>query len=68
MTDYYGSDIRMISDKLLKRGLIDYVGSDIHNISHVRALNNTYPGKNFKIKINCLNELKEAISSNSYFF
>jgi len=32
---YYGPDVTKISDKLLKAGFIDYVGSDIHHKQHI---------------------------------
>ena len=32
---YYGSDVANASDKLLKSGFIDFVGSDIHHKQHI---------------------------------
>ena len=59
-TGYYGKDILKISDKLLGKGYIDFVGSDIHNIQHINCFNR-------KIKINNLKNLKKAINNNFIF-
>ena len=45
ITGYYGKEVLKISEKLIKNNLIDFVGSDIHNINHIYQF-----GK--KIKIN----------------
>ena len=57
-TGYYGKDISTICNKLLKNNLVDFVGSDIHNFSHI---------KHFKDKINIseIKKLETAISNNS---
>lgn len=60
VTDYYGKDIRKFSDYLLKNNFIDFVGSDIHNLKHLREFEN-------KVKAYELNKLKKSIDSNSYF-
>ena len=66
-TDYYGDDIRKISDKLLKEGYIDYLGSDVHNTRHINALNNKYPHKDFRLKIKNLKEFEDTAASNCLF-
>ena len=57
---YYGDDVVRISEKLLKNGMIDYVGSDIHNINHVNALSR-------KLQIKNIEKLNKAIISNFEF-
>ena len=59
-TDYYGRDISRNADLLLKNNIIDYVGSDIHNIRHI---------KNFeeKITIKELEKLQMAMKNNKRF-
>ena len=57
---YYGEDIVRASEKLLKNGMIDYVGSDIHNINHFNALS-----RNLQIKN--IDKLNKAIISNFEF-
>ena len=37
-TGYYGSHVAKISNSLLKEGLIDFVGSDVHHTRHLDAL------------------------------
>ena len=57
---YYGDDVVRVSEKLLKNGMIDYVGSDIHNINHVNALSR-------KLQIKNIERLNKAIISNFEF-
>ena len=59
--DYYGNDVRKISDKLLKNNMIDYVGTDIHTKEHISSI------KNSILKISEISKLKEAIENNSKF-
>ena len=61
LTGYYGKDILKVSNYLLKNNLIDFVGSDIHNISHIKEFSN-------KIRINQINKIEEAINRNNLFF
>ena len=59
-TDYYGSSVRKNLDMLLKSELLDFVGSDVHNTSHLIA---------FEKKISCKNTqaLKRVIENNNQF-
>ncbi len=59
-TGYYGNDISAFCDELLKNNLIDFTGSDIHNIHQVNCFSK-------KIKIKELNKLEEALENNQYF-
>ena len=59
-TGYYGPDILKIADKLLKEDLINYVGSDIHHLNHVKFFNK-------KVSIKNIDKLKEAINNNLNF-
>lgn len=38
LTNYYGKTVNNISEKLIYRDLIDYIGSDIHNLHHIEAI------------------------------
>ena len=60
VTGYYGKKILSISEKLLKNNLIDYVGSDIHNLNHCNQFKNKVVFKNLK-------DLEKAINSNKFF-
>lgn len=42
---YYGREVQLLCDKLLKMNLIDYAASDIHNINQIK-----YFEKNLKIR------------------
>jgi protein-tyrosine phosphatase len=57
---YYGDEIAKIADKLLKNGLYDYVGSDVHHFNHIAAFDQ-------KVKVKDLIPLKEVISNNQFF-
>ena len=60
ITGYYGMDVLKISEKLLEKGYINFVGSDIHNIQHINGFSR-------KIKINNLKNLEKAINNNFIF-
>lgn len=36
--DYYGKEVSKVAIKLLEEGMIDFIGSDAHNMDHLRAL------------------------------
>jgi len=38
LSEYYGKDIQKVALKLLDKNLIDFVGSDVHNIKQLKAL------------------------------
>lgn len=57
---YYGEGVTKIAEKLLKKGLYDFVGSDVHHENHVAAFNE-------KVKLKDLNSLKDSISNNQFF-
>ena len=57
---YYGLGIRKIAEQLLKKGMYDYVGSDVHHHQHIAAFNQP-------VYLKDLAPLKEAISNNEFF-
>ena len=59
-TGYYGDHIKAITDKLIEKNLIDFVGSDIHSLIHVKAFERKVLIKNHKI-------LKKIIENNDFF-
>lgn len=60
VVDYYGVGITKIAEKLLKKGMYDFVGSDVHHYNHIEAFKE-------KVKVKDLNPLKEVISNNLFF-
>lgn len=40
-SESYGSDVQKISEKLLKDGIIDFIGTDVHNIRQLELLKET---------------------------
>ena len=57
---YYGNEIAKISEKLLQKGMYDFVGSDVHHKNHVAAFDQ-------KIKLKDSLPLKEVIANNQFF-
>lgn len=57
---YYGEGISKIADKLLQKGMYDFVGSDVHHSNHIAAFDQ-------KVKIKDLIPIKEAIANNLFF-
>lgn len=57
---YYGAGITKIAEKLLKKGMYDFVGSDVHHSKHIEAFNQ-------KVNVNELVSLKEVIAKNEFF-
>ena len=58
--DYYGTNIRKNLEKLISYGLIDFVGSDIHNERHISAFDKEVRIKNIK-------DLEDLIQKNNQF-
>lgn len=58
--DYYGQKVRKNLDKLILNDLVDFVGSDIHKLHHVKAFEK-------KIKIKNLKKFEKSISNNNIF-
>ena len=52
LTGYYGKEIKNIAIKLLDKGLVDFLGSDIHNISQLKVIKECTLPRNFLEKIN----------------
>ena len=57
---YYGPDVAATTEKLLKKGLIDFTGSDVHHKNHIEAFSK-------KLKIKEPEALKEALQNNNFF-
>ena len=58
---YYGNDITSFSETLLKDKMIDFVGSDIHNLNQIKLFEH-------KIKISEIKKIESVIESNITFF
>lgn len=57
---YYGKDVAQAADKLLSKGMMDFVGSDIHHKNHIESFQN-------KIIIKNQSEFEKVISNNTFF-
>tara|TARA_B100002051_G_C16734383_1_gene640249 strand:+ start:601 stop:1338 length:738 start_codon:yes stop_codon:yes gene_type:complete len=59
---FYGKKVTKISNELIKNDLIDFVGSDFHNLKHIDFFES-----NKKIESNYIEKLKMAIENNNKF-
>lgn len=57
---YYGPKITAVAERLLAKGMYDYVGSDVHHDRHI-------DGFDLKVQQKDLAPLKEAIANNQFF-
>ena len=57
---YYSDGIAVIAEKLLQKGMYDFVGTDLHHDNHVAAFDQ-------KVKLKDLTPLKEAMANNQFF-
>lgn len=57
---HYGKGIAETADKLLKDGMIDFTGSDVHNSHHIKSFEKEITIKNIEL-------FKEAILKNVFF-
>lgn len=60
ITGYYGKGVVKIAEELLKKGMYDYVGSDVHHKNHIANFE-----KRIEIKDNT--PLNEIIANNQFF-
>ncbi len=63
LTGHYGKNVLNFSEKLIKFGYIDFVGSDTHNIIHLKKFN-----KNIMIKRNNIRNLEHSINKTKDIF
>lgn len=59
---YYGKDVYGKAEKLILEGLIDFIGTDVHNMQHLNYL------KNAKVPEKILEKLKPIVDRNRYHF
>ena len=57
---YYGAEITKIAERLLQKGMYNYVGSDVHHDNHIASFEQ-------KVKLKDVAPLKEAIANNQFF-
>lgn len=57
---YYGTNVGKTAEKLLKNGMIDFTGSDLHHENHLRSFEK-------KLLFSDTSNLKEAIKNNDFF-
>ena len=57
---YYGIEVAKTAEKLLRKGMIDFVGSDVHHENHIKAFSE-------KILLKDIVSFQEAIEKNQFF-
>lgn len=57
---YYGEVVTKITEKLLQKGMYNFVGSDVHHDNHIAGFNR-------KVKLKDLKPLNEVIANNQFF-
>ncbi|KAF2330052.1 MAG: CpsB/CapC family capsule biosynthesis tyrosine phosphatase [Flavobacterium nitrogenifigens] len=57
---YYGGEITKITEELLKKGMYDFAGTDVHHAKHIKAFDEKVNSKN-------ISNLKEVIANNTFF-
>ncbi len=54
LTGYYGNEIKNVAIKLLDKGFVDFLGSDVHNISQLEVIKDATLPVNLLEKINTI--------------
>jgi tyrosine-protein phosphatase YwqE len=62
MVGYYGSEITKVAEELLKKGMYDFVGTDVHHNNHIASFN-----QKIKIDNSNITALKAIINNNEFF-
>ncbi|MDR6846154.1 CpsB/CapC family capsule biosynthesis tyrosine phosphatase [Flavobacterium granuli] len=57
---YYGESIAKIAEQLLRKGMYDFVGSDVHHSKHIASFEE-------KVKLKEVSALKEVMLNNQFF-
>ena len=57
---YYGEEVAKVAKSLLKKGMIDYTGSDVHHQSHLNSFSK-------KVTFKDVTALSEALANNEFF-
>lgn len=57
---YYGIDVAKIGEKLIKKGMIDFVGTDAHHQNHINGFSK-------RMLYHPLPSLKDAVAHNQFF-
>ena len=57
---YYGSKVAKTADELLKKGMYDFCGTDVHHRNHIASFNE-------KIKVANIDTLKKVVANNQFF-
>ena len=60
VTGHYGKSVLKISEKLINKNIVDFVGSDIHNVNQCKSLEK-------KVLLKEFNKLESIIDNNSFF-
>ena len=62
LSQYYGKEVQQMAFKLLDKGMIDFIGSDIHNMNQLQSL------KKIQLSRKNIDVLKPIIGDTTYSF
>jgi protein-tyrosine phosphatase len=62
LSDHYGNDVQKMAQYLINQGLIDFVGTDVHNINHIEKISELTLSKELHNKLRPL-----ILSTNAKF-
>lgn len=48
LVGYYGPTVKKIAQKLLDKGMVEYLGTDVHHVRHTQALSDGFVKNNFE--------------------
>ncbi|WP_264534713.1 tyrosine-protein phosphatase [Flavobacterium sp. N1736] len=60
LVGYYGDTVNKTADLLLKKGMYDFTGTDVHHSNHIASFSQ-------KVKTDYISNLKEIIANNQFF-
>lgn len=60
--EYYGKEVFKTANKLIEEGMIDFIGSDVHNMEHINAL------KKVTLSKKMVEQIEAIIDRTTYFF
>jgi len=61
LSGYYGPNVKQTAEKLMNKGLIDFIGTDMHHDNHLKALKDFIGHKSFKTIIKNVDFLNQTL-------
>ena len=61
LSGYYGPHVKQTAEKLIEKGMIDFIGTDMHHENHLHALKKYITHKSFKLSMQKNTFLNETL-------